>query len=52
MALASLPEGIAGYGHVKERRMREVARARETHLARYRAGAGLSEQSGEEFGGG
>ncbi len=39
IALASLPEQIAGYGHVKERRMRETARARETHLARYRAGA-------------
>jgi indolepyruvate ferredoxin oxidoreductase len=37
IALAALPEAIAGYGHVKEKRMREAAQRRETHLSRYRA---------------
>jgi indolepyruvate ferredoxin oxidoreductase len=38
-ALAALPEEIAGYGHVKEKRMREAAQKREKLLARYRSAA-------------
>ena len=39
IALAEIPAQIAGYGHVKERAMREAAAARTTLIERYRAPA-------------
>jgi len=37
LALASLPDGIRGFGHVKEKNMAEAARRRAELLERYRA---------------
>jgi len=39
VALASLPDRIRGYGHVKEKAMREAAAERGALLARLRAPA-------------
>ena len=37
VAIASLPDGIRGYGHVKARAMADAARQRDTLLAEWRA---------------
>jgi indolepyruvate ferredoxin oxidoreductase len=43
VALASLPEDIRGYGHVKERHLEKVRAKRDTLLAAWRAGRGAAQ---------